>query len=120
MPLIKALRQLCGDYGNIPPGGEFFTDPTTANQLVANGLAEMRTMKKVVYQAKVVTPESSTPTVEAPEVSARPQPFRDSPVHHAESSPVATAGDPVLSEPDVPKPGTPDSGVRRGRGRSST
>ncbi len=37
---LKAIRQLCGDYGTVAPGQEFNADPDTALSLQSRGLAE--------------------------------------------------------------------------------
>ena len=113
MPKLKALRQICGDYGNIAAGQEFEVDEETAAHLETLGVVEPRIVYAsgpLLYSTKVITPE-------APEVGARPA-FRDVPVRNAKPSTVAAEGDPVLSEPDVPAQGAADSGRWAGRKRS--
>jgi len=113
MPKLKALRQIVGDYGNIAAGQEFEVDEETAAHLETLGVVEPRVVYAsgpLLYSTKVVTPE-------APEVGARPA-FRDVPLRNAKPAAVATEGDSVLPEPDVPVQGAADSGRWAGRKRS--
>jgi hypothetical protein len=109
MRLIAVAHQLTGVYGTVTAGEEFECRDDLAKQLVRSGSARKAAPPRVLYETKVVVPE-------APEVGARP-PFRNVPVHHAESPPVAPEGDPVLPAADLPAPGAADSGGRGKRKR---
>ena len=119
MRIVCVAPQLTGDYGTVVQGQEFEVDELIGSQLVRNGHARRADPPRIVYQTKVVTPESATVALEAPGVSPRP-PFRDVPMLNPESPRVAPASDPLLSGPDVCKPGTPyRSGRRRREGFGS-
>jgi hypothetical protein len=103
MKTLQALKYLNNkrEYGVVEPGGTFTCDDGIARQLIRNGRA-----REVTYETKVIVPEVQTLTAE---------PFRYVPVLDPEPSRVAPESDRVLSESDVPEPGTPDRGKRAGR-----
>jgi hypothetical protein len=113
MKLI-ANRQLTGEYGTVVGGQIFEVRDEVGTQLMADGVARSATAPRIEYDTKVIVP------AEAPGVSARQEPFRHVPVLDEEPAPVATNGDPVLSESDVPEPRASDPGRRRGRSGSSS
>lgn len=84
-------------------------DMDEARELLRLGLARIPDPAPVVYETKVVTPA-------APEVAAN-LPFRV--LRHADKGPASIhqTGGPLLPIPDLPPPGTSDSG-RRKAGRS--
>jgi hypothetical protein len=110
MKLI-ALSQLTGVYGRVEAGEEFEVDDSIATELLRLGYVRPAVPPPVVYETKVITPQAST-------VGARP-PFRHVPVPDSQPEELVTAGDPVLREPELLRPGTVDPGRRRGRARSS-
>ena len=104
---LIAHRPLCGDYGSVTPGQEFECSDTVAQRLIADGMAHLAGPPRVIYETKVIQPLEVGPT----------QPFRDMCLPDQEPLGLAAPGNPVLSEPDLSKQGTPDPGGRRGRAR---
>ena len=95
---VIANRQLSGVYGRKVMGEEFECPDDIVNQLLDNDLVRPAAQPKVVYETKVIWPES-------PEVTARP-PFRDGALHHEEPPRVAPESDQELPKPDVHRRGT--------------
>lgn len=111
MPILKARRQLHGDYGSVAAGEHFEVSDELAAQLEAAGLVEIRVLHEAGmnhgYETKVIHPE-------APTVGPRP-PFCNLHVPDAEPEAVAPESNRVLPETDIPASGTADSGRRRER-----
>lgn len=101
MKTLQALKYLNNkrEYGVVKPGGTFTCSDAVANQLIKRKHA-------VTYETKVIVPEVQTLPAE---------PFRYVPVPDERPPTVAPEGDRVLSEPNVPEPGTADRGKRGGR-----
>ena len=108
---LIANRQLTGDYGRVHAGEEFDAREDVAQDLLRRSLVRRPDPPRVEYETKVIRPE-------APEVSARQQPFRHVPVSDEESEEVAPASDRVLRESDVSASGTDDPGGRAKGARS--
>jgi hypothetical protein len=106
MKTLQALKYLNNkrEYGTVEPGGTFTCSDAVANQLIKRKHA-------VTYETKVIVPEVQTLSAD---------PFRYMPVPDERPPTVATQGDRVLAESDVPESGTPDRGKRRGRPASGT
>ena len=103
---VIANRQLTGHYGVVSGGEEFEADDDVARQLLRTGLVRKPDPPRVLYETKVIVPES-------PEAAPRPG-FRDVPVPDAEPAPVASESDPLLRASDVSRQGASDP-----RGRST-
>ena len=95
MKKLIALSKLAGSYGVVEQGQEFDTDDDTARELMRLGHARFAEDPKVIYETQALTPS------EAPAVASE-RPFRHGVMRHAKSPPMASQGDPIVPDPDLP------------------
>ena len=101
---LVANRQLTGVYGTVAPHQVFDAPDDVGVELLRDGKAR-RPDPPAVIETKVFRPPEVGPVI----------PFRDVSVPDPEQASVVAARDSVLSVPDVPEQGTPDTGRRRKR-----